>query len=377
MSKRRNKNKFRFHPHTASHVEATEQQSLLPLADTDGKASDAAPVELVAEEIVLPVCVESDAPPVAAEPAPSLPACPPVPTVTVDASLGQRLRAAREARGMSCDAASRALRLPITVVRALEAEQFERIGHGVFLRGYLSKYLQLLDLPQVLADRVVQDHAEPPPLTTNGTISHPRYLFERYSGSALYLILTGVIVVPAVLLALRAGFDQNLTRITPLDTPPPAVTASIATDHVVAAPVADGLVSQPPPRPAVAPAPVKPDETPLVASMTPFPAAAADKKSAAVSAPVSRPGNRMHLSLTQASWVEIVDAAGTKIEYGLLPAGSERDYASDQVLDIRIGNADGASLTIDGKALDLAAFRRANVAHLKLVGGTASTVHGG
>ena len=36
-----------------------------------------------------------------------------------------------------------------------------------------------------------------------------------------------------------------------------------------------------------------------------------------------------------------------------------------------------SSLTIDGKALDLAAFRRANVAHLKLVGGTASTVHGG
>jgi cytoskeleton protein RodZ len=376
MSKRRNKNKFRFHPHAASHVEATEQQSLLPLADTDGKASDAPPVELVAEEIVLPVCVESDAPPVAAEPAPSLPACPPVPTVTVDASLGQRLRAAREARGMSCDAASRALRLPITVVRALEAEQFERIGHGVFLRGYLSKYLQLLDLPQVLADRVVQDHAEPPPLTTNGTISHPRYLFERYSGSALYLILTGVIVVPAVLLALRAGFDQNLTRITPLDAPPPAVTASIA-DHAVAAPVADSLVSQHPPRAVAVPAPAKPDETPLVASMTPFPAAAAEKKPAAVSAPVSKPGNRLHLSLTQASWVEIVDAAGTKIEYGLLPAGSERDYDSDQALDIRIGNADGASLTIEGKALDLATFRRANVAHLKLVGGTASTVHGG
>ncbi|HET9189991.1 MAG TPA: RodZ domain-containing protein [Rudaea sp.] len=376
MSKRRNKNKFRFHPHAASHVEATEQQSLLPLADTDPKASDAAPVELVAEETVLPVCVDSDAPPVAAEPAPSLPACPPAPTVTVDASLGHRLRAAREARGMSCDAASRVLKLPITVVKALEAEQFERIGHGVFLRGYLSKYLQLLDLPQVLADRVVQDHAELPPLTTNGTISHPRYLFERYSGSALYLILTGVIVVPAVLLALRAGFDQNLTRITPLDTPPPAVTELIA-DHVVAAPIADGLVSQPATRPAVAPAPAKPDETPLVASMTPFPAAAADKKPAAVSAPASKPGNRMHLSLTQASWVEIVDAAGTKIEYGLLPAGSERDYASDQALDIRIGNADGASLTIDGKALDLAAFRRANVAHLKLVGGAASTVHGG
>lgn len=376
MSKRRNKNKFRFHTHAAAQSETTEQQSLLPLADTDGKASDAPQVELDAEEIAVPVRVESDAPPVAAEPAPSLSACRPAPTVAVDGSLGQRLRAAREARGMSCDAASRALRLPITVVKALEAEQFERIGHGVFLRGYLSKYLQLLDLPLVLADRVVQDHADLPPLTTNGTISHPRYLFERYSGSALYLILTGVIVVPAVLLALRAGFDQKLTRITPLDTSPPAVTVSVA-DHAFGAPVADGQVSRPPPRSAAAPAPAKPDETPLVASMTPFPAAAADKKPAGVPAPVSKPGNRIHLSLTQASWVEIVDATGTKIEYGLLPAGSERDYASDQALDIRIGNAEGASLTIDGKALDLMAFRHANVAHLKVLDGAASTAHGG
>jgi cytoskeleton protein RodZ len=376
MSKRRNKNKFRFHPHATSHVEVTEQQSLLPLVDTDAKVSDPTHVKLVAEEIMLPVCTDSDSPPVSAEPAPSPPACPSAPTVVLDASLGQRLRAAREARGLSCDAASHALKLPITVVKALEAEQFERIGHGVFLRGYLSKYLQLLDLPQVLADRVVQDHAELPPLTTNGTISHPRYLFERYSGSALYLILTGVIVVPAVLLALRAGFDQNLTRITPLDAPPPAIAALVA-DHAIAATAADAPVTQPSVQLPAAPAPAKPEETPLVASMTPFPAAAAEKKSVSVSAPASKPGNRMHLSLTQASWVEIVDAAGTKIEYGLLPAGSERDYASDQVLDIRIGNADGASLTIDGKALDLATFRRANVAHLKLVDGTPSTLHGG
>ncbi|HST28819.1 MAG TPA: RodZ domain-containing protein [Rudaea sp.] len=370
MSKRRNKNKFRFHLHASSHVEATEQQSLLPLVDTDAEASDLVPVELAAEEIVMPVCIEPDLSPVSAEPAPSQPAC------ALDASLGQRLRAAREAKGLSCDAASHALKLPVTVVKALEAEQFERIGHGVFLRGYLSKYLQLLDLPQVLADRAVQDHAELPPLTTNGTISHPRYLFERYSGSALYLILTGVIVVPAVLLALRAGFDQNLTRIMSLDTPPPAIAASLA-DHAIAAPTADSLVSQPPVRLAAAPAPAKPEEAPLVASMTPFPAAVAESRPAAVSAPVSNSGNRMHLSLTQASWVEIVDAAGAKIEYGLLPAGSERDYASDKVLDIRIGNADGASLTIDGKPLDLATFRRANVAHLKIVDGTASTAHGG
>jgi len=375
MSKRRNKNKFRFHPHAAALDGTADQQSQLPLADTVAMAADPVPVEIATEETAVPLRAESDPPPISAEPAPLPEMRLSAPAVALDASLGQRLRAAREARGLSCEAVSHELKLPVTVVKALEAEQFERIGHGVFLRGYLSKYLQLLDLPQVLADRVVQDHAEPPPLTTNGTISHPRYLFERYSGSALYLILTGVFVVPAVLLALRAGFDQNSIRITSLDTPPATIAAPTA-DRTGPTAFAATDVAQAAPKPASVPASTKPEEPPLVASMTPFPAAA-ESKPAVVSAPVAEAANRVHLSLSQASWVEIVDTDGTKLEYGLLPAGSERDYASNRALDIRIGNADGAAVSIDGKAQDLTSFRHANVAHLRIADGTASTARGG
>lgn len=372
MSKRKHKNKFRFHQHSSPFVGTADQQTQLPLATIEETAFNSTSVDIVAEEIATQPRLESDSP-VCAEPVLQPEIRLTAPAVALDASLGQRLRAAREAKGLSCEAVSHALKLPVTVVKALEAEQFERIGHGVFLRGYLSKYLQLLDLPQVLADRVVQDHAEPPALTTNGTISHPRYLFERYSGSALYLILTGVIVVPAVLLALRAGFDQNLARITPLDAPPPVVAAPSVHSDVPAV----AAISRAETKPAAAPAEAKPEETPFVASMTPFPAAAESKPAAPVIPATAASTNRMHLSLTQASWVEIVDADGRKLEYGLLPAGSERDYASDKALDIRIGNADGATLTIDGKAQDLASFRHANVAHLKIADGTAGSTHGG
>lgn len=399
MSKRKHKNKFHFHPHASLLVGAADQQPLLPLVYTDSMASDPIPaeiaaqaptvplhavsdmasdpiqVEIAAEAPTVPLCAESDMAPISTVSARLPEMHLSVPAIALDASLGQRLRAVREARSLSCEAVSHALKLPVTVVKALEAEQFERIGHGVFLRGYLSKYLQLLDLPLVLADRVVQDHAEPPPLTTNGTISHSRYLFERYSGSAMYLILTGVIVVPAVLLALRAGFDRNLASITSLDTPPPVIAAP-ATDRANTASFAAMDVVQPTPKSASVSTATKPEETPLVASMTPFPAVA-ETKSAVVSAPAVGPTNHLHLSLTQPSWVEIVDADGRKLEYGLLPAGSERDYASDQPLEIRIGNADGAALTIDGKPQDLESFRHANVAHLKIAGGAVGAAHGG
>src|SRR4029077_16302842 len=52
-----------------------------------------------------------------------------------------------------------------------------------------------------------------------GKVSRSRYLFDRYSVSATYLILTALIVVPAVWLATHGGLEQNLAHTTPLDNP--------------------------------------------------------------------------------------------------------------------------------------------------------------
>lgn len=350
MSKRKNKNKYRHLSQMPASEAPLDQQAELPLPQSpEVCAADSVPNPGMNAQALAPPIPQVALPDVAHSP------------IAVDASLGQRLRAAREARGLSREEAARTLKFPVTTLAALEAEQFERIGHGVYLRGYLGKYLQLLDLPQILCERVVQDHSAPPPLTMNGTISRPRYLFERYSGSALYVILTGVIVVPAALLALRAGFDQNLAQITPLDAPP-----------AVSTPAPETISRNP--TPAIATVPSA-SEIPLAASMTPFPAPPANKPMTPPSAVANDAMHRIRLTLAQASWVEIIDADGRKLEYSLLPAGSERDYASDLALDIRIGNAEGATLSIDGKPQDLAEYRRANVAHLKVAEGAASPGH--
>jgi len=292
-------------------------------------------------------------------------------------SLGQRLRAAREARGMRCEEAAQAMRLPLATVQAIEADCYSRIGEGIYLRSYLSKYLRLLDLPQVLAERVLSQQAEPPPLITSGTISRPRYLFERYSSSALYLILTAVIIVPAVWLAMRAGFDTNLAQITPLDAPdaplavPGGATASSASANNLA---------QAQPGNAAAPPSAPVDEPPLVASLAPFPTI---KHEAAEAEPAEKPlassagGHNLRLTLAEASWVEIVAADGEKLEYGLLAAGTTRTYHSPKPIDVRVGNANGASVEIDGKSQDLAPFRHANVAHFKLAAGESTISHSG
>lgn len=295
----------------------------------------------------------------------------PKPAVAINESLGLRLRAAREAKGLTCESAAQQLRLPASILQSLETERFDRIGHAIYLRSYLTKYLQLLDMPQVLAERVVQDHAAPPPqLVTTGTVSRPRYLFERYSGSALYLILTGVIVVPAVLLAMRAGFDQNLVRVSPLDTAEIAAPLPKAPDE--SAPVAHTDTIDTPAHATIAPTTTA---APFIASMTPFPTAATTEAAPAKTETAANAGeHKLRLNLAEASWVEITASDGQKLEYGLLPAGSSRSYDAIKPLDVRIGNANGATLEVDGKPRDIAPYRHSNVAHFKLADGETSTV---
>ena len=308
-------------------------------------------------------------------------------TADVPESLGSRLRAAREARGMRCDEAAHRLKLPLATIQALEADRYERIGEGIYLRGYLTKYLQLLELPRVLAERALNAQEALPPLVTSGTVSRPRYLFQRYSVSALYLILTGVIIVPAVLLAMRGGFEPSLAQITPLDTPEATAVAPTSTPTANSTTATDSATTTTLTASLPAATPSAADETPLVASLTPFPASKHEANDTAdsgrtvadkVAESPSRPGaHLLRLSLTVPSWVEIIASDGEKLEFGLLPAGAVRSYSSNKAVDVRLGNSSGATIEIDGKTQDLTPFRHANVAHFKLSGGEVTISHSG
>jgi cytoskeleton protein RodZ len=217
------------------------------------------------------------------------------------------------------------------------------------------------------------------PLVATGKVSRSRYLFDRYSVSATYLILTALIVLPAVWLATHGGLEQNLARTTPLDSPTTTIPVPSAGQSEASSETGDAnqdaTADQTAPAPAdaattiAATEPPRQEQMPVVASMAPF-----ATQSTTASAPPAETAHAqtgahsLTLKLRAASWVEIVGADGSKIEYGLLPAGAEKSYASDGALSVRLGNADGAEVIIDGKPLDLAPFRRANVARLRVFG---------
>jgi cytoskeleton protein RodZ len=283
-------------------------------------------------------------------------------------SFGNRLHAAREARGLDLESCAHTLKLPARVLRQLERDEYDGIDSKIYLASYIGKYGQYLGINevsiQVELDRIKQIE---PPLVATGGISHSRFLLDRYATAATYVILTAVIVVPMIWLGVRGTLDRDLSHLAPLDAAP--VAQQDAPAAASSAGSASHAIAQATP-PPVTPQPAQ--EQPLMASMAPFPnldsatAPAAPKPADVPAASVGTGGHSLSLTLSAASWVEVIDHDGTRLQYGLLPAGSSKTYHSDQPLDVRIGNSLGAQVSIDGQPVGLDDFKHANVAHFRV-----------
>jgi cytoskeleton protein RodZ len=293
-------------------------------------------------------------------------------------SFADRLHTARETRGLTLETCALALKLPVRVLRELERGTCADIDSKIYLASYIGKYGRHLGINeasiQVELDRIKQTE---PPLVATGGISHSRFLLDRYVTAATYVVLTAVIVVPMIWLGVRGTLDRDITHLAPLDAAPVAQqelrASTTLTGGTALAKLENGAPVAAPkaaPTPSVAP-PVAPQEQPLLASMAPFPAMDSNASSAVL--PVTAPAatgrvgsHTVDVSLSAPSWVEVVGEDGARLEYGLLPAGSNTSYHSDQSLDVRIGNATGAHISIDGQSVPLSDFRHANVAHFRV-----------
>jgi len=290
-----------------------------------------------------------------------------------DSAFGSRLRAAREARGADLEACAHALKLPLRILRKLEQGEHDGIDSKIYLSSYIGKYGHYLgiDAAEIEAEQARIRQVEPPLVATGG-ISHSRFLLDRYATAATYVVLTLVIAVPTIWFGVRSTLDRDLSHLTPLDASPvaqqdaSAPTVNSAKAAASAAPAPAAAAQQPQ---ASAP---DASEQPLMASMAPFPNLGNDSSptppttSTAANVAVGSGAHSLSLSLSAASWVEVTAQDGTRLEYGLLPAGTSKTWRSDQPLDVRIGNVGGAQVSIDGQQVALDGFRRANVAHFRV-----------
>ncbi|UYB54153.1 DUF4115 domain-containing protein [Xanthomonas sp. AM6] len=264
---------------------------------------------------------------------------------------GQHLREAREAAGLSIDDVGSRLRMPVHVVRALEEEQWQRLGAPVFVRGQLRSYARLLgvDLEPLL------ESARLAPVQPVELISHThtpplRRMLESATRRLVYVVITAGLAVP-VWYATRTHFAEDGPSTASLDVVPtapgdaaqPAASATAGATNAAAAAPANRAA---------------PSAAPYIASLTPLPRSSNETERA----PGAAAKAGLSLSFQGDSWVQIIAPDGTPLEKALLKAGETRDYAPGQVGRIVLGNASAVQVQQSGSTVDLTPYKRANVA---------------
>lgn len=259
-------------------------------------------------------------------------------------SVGQELKAAREALDLPIKQLAGDLRIDPRYLVALEENDFAAFSAPVFAKGYLKQYATRLGLDEksLLADynRQVGTH-ELPRLRTPTFQS----IADQQQARWLIAISAIVFVVAAILIWW-------------FSTPEPAapVVGQPATTVPAAEPAAPVV------RQAATTVPVAVPASPVVrqpAATVPVaePASTTAELEEAVAAqpvppePLSSggPTAQVEINFREESWVEVVDARGERLFYGLGGAGDRTRFVAALPLSIVLGNADGVELFVDEK----------------------------
>ena len=312
-------------------------------------------------------------------------------SVPAAATAGAKLRAAREAAGLSIDAVAHQLKLAPRQVTALEEDDWQRLPGRTFVRGFARNYARFLHLDPdaVLALLPASDAA--PALSRPTLAASPRPIGE-IPAERIAKPSAARWVVPLLLLVVIAVVAYyELARPT-LRLPP--LLASLVGEHKTAQP--ETVSSPQPARTASAPSPTtapKPADAMPAATAAPAPsnsatssggvtvlptpstdtaaandASAATTPSANANAPTAAPAGEAPLVLTfkGTSWAEVKDAKGRVVLQMTGGAGMTQTVSALPPLELALGNAPEVGVTFRGQTLDLSAYTRGNVARVSL-----------
>lgn len=260
------------------------------------------------------------------------------------AAVGQLLREAREAQGLTLEDAAVRLRLMHRQIEAMERDDFESLGQPVFARGFVRNYARLLGLaPESLLARM--DGAPSGPAAVSPV--EPPLPRSWLSSPWLILLLLGLLLVVAVPVALYLWLNSEAEE-RPVDAPPP-----MAQSH-------------PAPGVAKAPAAARAEAAvPAVPGASTSPAAAVEQTAPAASGPAAA-GGVLHLEFGDRSWTEIKDASGRMLLRQLNPTDSRVDVEGQPPFDVVIGNAPHVRMTYNNRPIDLQPFTDGTVARFTL-----------
>jgi cytoskeleton protein RodZ len=246
-------------------------------------------------------------------------------------ALGERFRAAREARGLTLSDVAEQIRIRSVYLAAIEDENWTAIGAAVYVRGFLRTYARFLGLDPEETVAVFNQaaSASPPPTQATPTTSFRADMAApvRQLSGLIWVASAVAVILIAFLVYNEATWHQRQKPVTTADSSTAAAASVAATGPVPASPSA------------------LPSDSPLgaqstVPSSSPSPAASG-------STPPGGP-HTLEVRLTAASWLRVT-VDGNVSMVGTFPAGTDRLFRGKNAT-LRIGNAGGVEIVVDGKS---------------------------
>jgi len=225
--------------------------------------------------------------------------------------IGTRLRAAREARGLTILQAAEKLHVDARILEALEAEDFASLGATVYARGHLRRYADLVgEQPAQLQSLFPATPASSGPDLTRIPYRAPDPRSTRLMTLALLVLL---------LVAIAGVLWWVLTL-------PAAKPRAVSATSGLAVP-GEGSAAQ------------------LMTALAAAPGRAAP----------AAPGSQVQLAVrfNGVSWAQVSDASGKRLFEGLAAPDSSRTLNGTPPLRVIIGNAPGVSVRLNGQRVAL------------------------
>lgn len=279
--------------------------------------------------------------------------------IAVVQTVGQRLRAAREAKGLAVDEIARSLKLSPRQIVALEADDWPSLPCKTIIRGFVRNYARLLGLgpdPLMSAlEAIEMPHAPELEIVAGTPVNLSS---ESKADRRDYVRVFSGLLILALAVLVTYFFSKDVW-----DSTVSAFNAALQPNESVVEPA----VVEPPAAPAPEPVPVDPLAAPLAAPDAPSEAVLPE--ATPVVPPVQADAvvtNVLKFSFDQAAWVEVRDRDGAVLLSQLNQAGSQRDVEGRPPFTLIVGNATHVSVQYKGKPVDLSKRSKDDVARLSV-----------
>ena len=273
--------------------------------------------------------------------------------------IGERLRTARQALGLSLEEVETATRIRLSYLDALEREAFTELPNPAYVKGFLRSYAAHLGIP---AEELLQ--AYPRDASSGTAAAQPVVRHESpidvvitpatpYSRTRRLLTIAGIVVGVGLLIVVYVFFSQvrEFAR-----TPPPASSRKAPAPGEQAAPAPANAPPQTPAAPSVQPPVPPPAAQPPAAPPAPAKPAPTPSSPAAPAAGPSEtgppPAGAVQVAVTanDRSWVRAV-ADGAVVFEGFIDAGGRQGWQAARQITVKVGNAGAVEVIVNGRSL--------------------------